>query len=83
MFLMKCTNQVWAHSFKLQFFSESPCYEYGTVDFTESQMNDGWIKCNQKSMDIGRNICVKELFQKIYTSSLTDLGKTMVEDVQR
>ena len=33
-------------------------------------------------MDIGRNICVKELFQKIYTSSLTDLGKTIVEDAQ-
>ena len=34
-------------------------------------------------MDIERNTCVKELFQKIYTSSLTDLGKTMVEDAQR
>ena len=33
-------------------------------------------------MDIGRNICVKELFQKKYRPSLRDLGKTMVEDVQ-
>ena len=34
-------------------------------------------------MNIGKDICFKELFQKIYISSLSVLGKTMVEDAQQ
>ena len=56
--------------------------EYGPVDLTERQMINGLIKCHLQSMNIGNNICVKELFQKIYISSLTVLGRTMVEDAQ-
>ena len=83
MFLIKCPSQDLGSSFKLQFCSKYLCSEYGPVDLTERQMIDGLIKCNQKSMNIGNNICVKELFPKIYISSLTVLGKTMVEDTQR
>ena len=37
-----------------------------------------WNECHQKSMNIKRNVCVKELFQKNNISRL----KAIVEDVQ-
>ena len=83
MFLIKCTNQDLGSSFKLQFCSKYPCSEYAPVDLTDRQMINGLIKCHKKSMNIGKDICFKELFQKIYTSSLSVLRKTMVEDAQQ
>ena len=57
--------------------------EYGPACLTERQMVDGWIKCHQTCMDVGRVISAVNSYLKTYISSLTVQGKAMVEDAQR